>query len=139
MDITQWVRGPESGVATLPLGYFGSSTGAAAALIAAAERPRRGRGRGLARRAPGPRGQPPLRTCSAPTLLLVGGADREVLKLNIEADGMLGAIEHTLEVIPGATHLFEEPGALEAVADFTARWFERHFTAEVGAGQDAQR
>jgi pimeloyl-ACP methyl ester carboxylesterase len=62
---------------------------------------------------------------TAPTLLIVGGADPEVLALNRQAAGRL-AVEHRLEVVPGAGHLFEEPGALEEVARLTAAWFSIH-------------
>jgi pimeloyl-ACP methyl ester carboxylesterase len=65
-----------------------------------------------------------LERVSAPTLLIVGGADRTVLAMNEEAAGRLRA-PHQVEVVPGATHLFEEPGALERVAELAAAWFER--------------
>jgi dienelactone hydrolase len=107
------------------LGCFGASTGAAAALVAAAERPE-------AVRAVVSRGGRPdlagdaLPRVRAPTLLIVGGADQVVLDLNREALGrMADAGETRLEVVPGATHLFEEPGALEGVARLAAAWFER--------------
>ncbi|MFJ6211764.1 dienelactone hydrolase family protein [Streptomyces sp. NPDC092296] len=109
--------------AGLPLGVFGASTGAAAALVAAAERPE-----GV--RAVVSRGGRPdlaaevLEQVRAPVLLLVGGADREVLGLNILAAEWLAG-PHTVTVVPGATHLFEEPGALERVADAAAEWFLR--------------
>jgi dienelactone hydrolase len=108
----------------LPIGYFGGSTGAAAALIAAGRRPERiaavvSRG-----------GRPDLASRSlalvkAPTLMIVGGADREVVGLNEDALGHLQC-EHKLETVPAATHLFEEHGALEKVADLAADWFTRH-------------
>jgi putative phosphoribosyl transferase len=107
--------------ADLPLGYFGASTGAAAALWAAADLGRavgamvsRGGRPDLA----GPR----LPEVTAPTLLIVGGRDREVLELNEEARKLL-VCPSELAVIPGATHLFEEPGALEEVARLATRWF----------------
>jgi putative phosphoribosyl transferase len=110
------VVGPE-----LPLGYFGASTGAAAALIAATERPAviravvsRGGRPDLA--------APALRDVQAPTLLIVGGADREVLALNRAALAQLTCPRH-LRVVPRATHLFEEPGALEEVARLAGEWF----------------
>jgi len=105
----------------LPVGYFGASTGAAAALVAAAARP--------AVRAVVSRGGRPdlageaLPTVAAPVLLIVGSLDREVLALNREAQARLGGPSE-LVVVPGATHLFEEPGALDEVA----RLAERHFT-----------
>ena len=105
----------------LRVGLFGASTGAAAALVAAAERPSpvaavvcRGGRPDLA--------GPALKGVMAPTLLIVGGADPQVLALNRQAAGRLTA-EHRLEVVPGAGHLFEEPGALEEVARQAAAWF----------------
>jgi putative phosphoribosyl transferase len=109
---------------TLPIGYFGASTGAAAALWAAAEPDAAVRAvvsRGGRPDLAGPR----LAAVKAPTLLIVGGHDEIVLELNREAAGMLRC-EHRLEVVPGATHLFEEPGALEAVAGLAGDWFTRH-------------
>jgi pimeloyl-ACP methyl ester carboxylesterase len=111
-------------IGTLPIGCFGASTGAAAALIAAAERPativavvsRGGRpdlaGEALAR----------LKT---PTLLIVGGYDEPVIDLNRQAMRQMHA-HVELEIVPGATHLFEEPGTLEQVADLAANWFARY-------------
>jgi putative phosphoribosyl transferase len=111
----------------LKVGYFGSSTGAAAALIAAAERPRvtwavvsRGGRIDLASRA--------LPDVEAPTLLIVGGNDQVVLGLNQRAMSLLRAPKK-LEVVPGAGHLFEEPGALEEVARLARDWFERQLTS----------
>jgi predicted alpha/beta-hydrolase family hydrolase len=110
----------------LPMGYFGASTGAAAALIAAVEShvpigaiiSRGGR--------PDLAGQV-LPSVPAPTLLIVGGEDAEVIELNRQAFELLQAPK-ALEVIPGATHLFEEPGTLERVADLARDWFLRHLT-----------
>ena len=106
----------------LPLGLFGASTGAAAALIAAADRPERieavvSRG-GRVDLA----GEAVLDRVRAPVLLLVGGLDPQVLELNRTAADRLGA-PHRLDVIPGATHLFAEHGALETVARSAAEWF----------------
>jgi dienelactone hydrolase len=111
-------------IGSLPVGCFGASTGAAAALLAAAERPKRvdavvSRG-----------GRPDLagealRRVTAPTLLIVGGNDPEVLLLNRQALQSLAG-EARLEIIPGATHLFEEPGTLERVAQLARDWFLRH-------------
>lgn len=108
----------------LRIGYFGASTGAAAALTAAARRPQatsavvsRGGRPDLAAHA--------LSQVTAPTLLIVGGNDGVVVDLNRKAMRQLRA-EHKLETIPGATHLFEEPGALEKVAHLAREWFERH-------------
>jgi putative phosphoribosyl transferase len=108
----------------LPVGYFGASTGAAAALLAAAERP-------ASVRAVVSRGGRPdlagaaLSRVEAPTLLIVGGADPEVLDLNRAALARLRC-EKELRVVPGATHLFEEPGTLDEVARLAAAWFRRH-------------
>jgi putative phosphoribosyl transferase len=118
----------------LPVGTFGASTGAAAALIAAAERPHRVRAvvsRG---------GRPDLAgdalpRVTAPTLLIVGSRDIDVLRLNRQAQARLGG-ESRLEIVPGASHLFEEPGALERVAALARDWFEQHLRPP--AGQSAQ-
>jgi nucleotide-binding universal stress UspA family protein/pimeloyl-ACP methyl ester carboxylesterase len=124
-----WVRGqPE--MAGLPIGYFGASTGSAAALIAAAKHPdrvaavvSRGGRPDLAREH--------LAEVRAPTLLIVGGADGVVLDLNTEADRRLTA-EHQLVVVPGATHLFPEPGALDEVAQRAVAWFTRYLVSAPG-------
>lgn len=117
-----------SRTAQLPVGCFGASTGAAAALVAAAARPRevaavvsRGGRPDLA--------GPVLTQVHAPTLLVVGGEDDVVLELNRQALSRLPG-EKALFVIPGATHLFEEPGALEQVAELARRWFVRWLAAE---------
>jgi dienelactone hydrolase len=108
----------------LPLGCFGASTGAAAALIAAAERPTRV-GAVVSRGGrPDLAGDALLRV-TAPTLLIVGGNDPQVLQLNRRALDALGG-EARLEIVPGATHLFEEPGALERVTVLARDWFLRH-------------
>lgn len=112
----------------MPLGYFGASTGAAAALLAAAERASvigavvsRGGRPDLAQAA--------LGRVRAPTLLIVGGRDAEVLALNRAAAGAIAA-PCRLEVVPEATHLFEEPGALERVAELARDWFCDHLVEE---------
>ncbi|HXF98486.1 MAG TPA: dienelactone hydrolase family protein [Gaiellaceae bacterium] len=115
----------------LPLGYFGASTGAAAALLAAAALPERV-GAVVSRG-----GRPDLAAAElprvrAPTLLIVGGLDTYVLSLNREALELLPG-EKALEVIPGASHLFEEPGALERVAELARAWFERHLLGRPGS------
>jgi putative phosphoribosyl transferase len=123
LAVSAWTR-REPDLGALGLGYFGASTGAAAALIAAAEAPddvdavvsRGGRPDLAADRLPAVR---------APTLLIVGGADVDVLRLNRQALALLRAPAR-LEVISGATHLFEEPGALERVAELSADWFIQH-------------
>ncbi|NRQ33127.1 alpha/beta hydrolase [Nonomuraea sp. NN258] len=122
---TEWVRAQDS-AAGLPIGYFGASTGAAAALWGAAEP-----GNTIA--AVVSRGGRPdlagarLSDVSAPTLLIVGGRDPVVVELNEEAQRHLRS-EAKLEIVPGATHLFEEPGALEQVANLARDWFVTHFT-----------
>ncbi|MGH8947082.1 MAG: dienelactone hydrolase family protein [Acidimicrobiia bacterium] len=114
-----------------PIGVFGASTGAAAALRAAAERP----GRVFAVVSRG--GRPDLAgdalpRVAAPTLLIVGGRDLTVLDINRQAQALMKA-EVDLEVVPGATHLFEEPGTLDTVAELAADWFHTHLGE---AGQD---
>jgi putative phosphoribosyl transferase len=129
--ITGWLRS-QPATAAIPLGYFGASTGAAAALWAAAATPplpvaaivsRGGRPDLAGRR---------LAQVRAPTLLIVGGADEAVLDLNRTAQAQL-TCQNRLDVIAGATHLFEEPGALEQVADLARDWFTRHFDRLAGA------
>jgi putative phosphoribosyl transferase len=122
---TAWVRQYPS-TSTLPIEYFGASTGSAAALIAAAERPddvaaivSRG-------------GRPDLAgsylsKVAAPTLLIVGGDDVFVLHQNQAARAQMRA-QTKLEIVPKATHLFEEPGALESVAQLAAAWFDQYLT-----------
>ena len=107
----------------LPVGLFGASTGAAAALGAAANRP------GLVRSVVSRGGRPDLAekrlpAVQAPVLLLVGENDRHVIELNRQAASRL-TVEHELSIVPGATHLFEEPGTLEEVAHRAASWFIR--------------
>ncbi len=108
----------------LPLGYFGASTGAAAALVAAARNP-------LAVRAVVSRGGRPdlagtyLPAVQAPTLLIVGGCDEVVLELNQQALQLLHCPKE-LAIVPGATHLFEEPGTLDQAAHLAAQWFTRY-------------
>jgi putative phosphoribosyl transferase len=109
---------------TLPIGFFGASTGAGAALWAAAEPDSPVRAivsRGGRPDLAGAR----LKSVRAPTLLIVGGRDEAVIEMNRDAARQLPA-EHRIEIVPGATHLFEEPGALEAVADLATRWFLEH-------------
>lgn len=118
-----WAR-QEPALAAMPIGLFGASTGAAAALMAAADRP--DRVRAVVSRG----GRPDLALealgrVRCPVLLLVGGLDVDVLELNSWAAAHLQA-SHSLEVIPGAGHLFEEPGSLEAVAIQARNWFARN-------------
>jgi pimeloyl-ACP methyl ester carboxylesterase len=110
----------------LKVGYFGASTGAGAALMAAAEFPdivsavvSRGGRPDLAKDA--------LDSVRAPTLLIVGGDDEPVISMNKEALARLKCPDKKLVIVPGATHLFEEPGTLEEVARIAAGWFSHHF------------
>lgn len=107
----------------LPTGLFGASTGAAAALGAAAQRSEVVRA--VVSRGGRPELASDLASVRAPTLLIVGGQDREVLAMNQQAERQLTA-PCEIRVVPAATHLFEEPGALEQVADAAADWFRRH-------------
>jgi len=124
---TDWL-GQNRDTADLPVGYFGASTGAAAALVATAERPEvvsavvsRGGRPDLAGSA--------LELVQAPTLLIVGGADGPVIGLNEKSLQRLGAPHKWLSIVPGASHLFEEPGTLEEVARLAAEWFTRYLTS----------
>jgi len=119
--VTDWVRG-QPPTRRLHVGYFGASTGAAAALVAAARRPHiveaivsRGGRPDLA--------SPLLASVRAPTLFIVGANDDVVIELNRQAAAQL-RVEHRIEIVPGAGHLFEEPGALERVALLARDWFE---------------
>ena len=119
---TAWLRTTRPEVAGLPVGYFGASTGAAAALWAAAED---GEVRAVVSRGGRPDlAAPRLGQVRAPTLLVVGGDDRAVLSLNRQAQAAMTG-ECRLEVVPGATHLFEEAGALERVSELARDWFLR--------------
>jgi dienelactone hydrolase len=120
---TAWLHRRED-ISGFDLGYFGASTGAAAALIAAADLP------DLIRAVVSRGGRPDLAgdalsRVRAPALLIVGGNDGQVIRMNRDAFEQLGA-EKKLEIIPGATHLFEEPGALEEVAMLARTWFARY-------------
>jgi putative phosphoribosyl transferase len=114
---------------TLPIGLFGASTGAAAALVAAARLPALVRAVVSRGGRPDLAGDHELRAVQAPTLLIVGERDGVVLELNRAAAALLPA-EHQIEIVPGATHLFEEPGALDRVAALAADWFGRHLRTE---------
>lgn len=139
LGATDWLsQNPET--ERLVIGFFGASTGAGAALVAAAERPdligavvSRGGRPDLA--------GPALPRVQAPTLLIVGGSDVSVIGLNRMALLELGAREKLLKIVPGATHLFEEPGTLEEVARLAADWFTRHLrpTAEAASAAAAGR
>lgn len=119
-------------VRALAIGLFGASTGAAAALMAAAERP-------AVVRAVVSRGgrvdlaDPVLHRVQAPTLMIVGGEDDEVLALNRASSRLLTCAQH-LAVVPGATHLFEEPGTLQAMAVLAADWFLQHLSPRAVPG-----
>jgi putative phosphoribosyl transferase len=120
---SQWLQ-KQADLKLLPIGYFGASTGAAAALQAAAKM-----GRAVAAVVsrggrPDLAGEAALRKVVSPTLFLVGGFDGEVVGLNQAACDVMNCEKH-LAIVPGATHLFEEPGALEAVAKQAAAWFTR--------------
>jgi putative phosphoribosyl transferase len=119
-------REPET--AGLPFGLFGASTGAAAALVAGADRPDRV-GAVVSRGGRPDLAGEALPRVRAPTLLIVGGRDAPVLDLNREALETLGA-PGELEVVPGASHLFEEAGTLERVAELAGEWFGRHLRVE---------
>jgi putative phosphoribosyl transferase len=122
----EWL-GAQDATTALPLGLFGASTGAAAALQLAADPAlpvaavvsRGGR--------PDLAGTVALRAVEAPTLLIVGGADTPVIGLNEQAYAELGCVKR-LAIVPGATHLFEEPGTLDEVARLAADWFTGYFT-----------
>jgi dienelactone hydrolase len=123
VEATKWLA-DDSSIGRLPVGYFGASTGAAAALVASAQLPESTRSvvsRG---------GRPDLAGTAlprvkAPTLLIVGGRDEQVIELNREALNKLQC-QKKLEIVPGATHLFEEPGTLECVASLASDWFTQH-------------
>jgi len=124
VDVTHWLT-QDSHTAGLPIGYFGASTGAGAALVAAAQCPddvravvSRGGRPDLAADA--------LLDVEAPTLLIVGGDDGTVIDLNRQALKRLGSMVKRLVIVPGASHLFEEPGKLEEVARLAGDWFNRY-------------
>ena len=133
-DATRWLM-QRPDMTNMRLGYFGASTGAAAALVAAAELPNavgaivsRGGRPDLAGNA--------LRVVRAPTLLIVGGDDEPVIGMNQDALTKLRC-EKKLVIVPGATHLFEERGTLEEVARLAAEWFKQHFTSAESASAQA--
>jgi putative phosphoribosyl transferase len=136
-DVTTWaVSQPELQHASL--GYFGASTGSAAAIVAAARQ-----GKNIAAVVsrggrPDLAGPAALATVAAPTLLIVGGADYEVIGLNKQALLLLRC-DKELAVVPGATHLFEEYGALEQVAELAASWFRIHLTGKQLVGMHHDR
>lgn len=125
VGIIDWL-GARPETAALPVGLFGASTGAAAALVAAAKRPETVRAVVSRGGRPDLAG-PALAEVNAPTLLVVGARDVTVLELNERASNAMRAPVE-LRIIPGATHLFEEPGTLEQVAELAADWFGMHLT-----------
>jgi putative phosphoribosyl transferase len=134
VDAVRWL-GRESMTAQLPFGLFGASTGAAAALVAAARLGERV-GAMVSRG-----GRPDLAghvldQIRVPTLLIVGGADIGVIELNEQALARLRG-PRALEIVPGASHLFPEPGAIEAVIDHAARWFTRYLPGPAAAAPRA--
>jgi dienelactone hydrolase len=117
----------------MPIGLFGASTGAAAALVAAARRPK------LVRAVVSRGGRPDLALDAlpevrAPTLFIVGGLDDEVLTLNRQAAAQMQTSPE-IEIVANATHLFEEPGTLEHVAELAAAWFDRHLSSGSRGGR----
>lgn len=123
-----WIDDPA--LARLPLGLFGASTGAAAALVAAVQLGDRV-GAVVSRGGRPDLADNALEEVRAPTLLIVGGADYGVIELNEQAFARLKAPKR-LQIVPGATHLFSEPGALDAVADCAVGWFQEHLRPTEG-------
>ena len=127
LDVTAWLRGrPDT--RDRRIGYFGASTGAGAALVAAAD-PHADVAAIVSRGGRPDLAGPRLGLVRAPTLLVVGGSDDVVLDLNRSAQAQLRC-ENRLEIVPGATHLFQEPGALERVAALARDWFTRYLGPE---------
>lgn len=132
LEATRWLE-QQTQYQGWPIGYFGASTGAAAALQAAAQLgdaigavvSRGGR--------PDLAGATALGAVTAPTLLIVGGHDDVVIDLNRQAYEQMHA-KRELQIVPGATHLFEEPGTLEQAATLAADWFEQHLTKQETSG-----
>lgn len=128
VDVTRWLA-DQADIAALPVGYFGASTGAGAALLAAAD-PRAQVGAVVSRGGRPDLAGRALADVVAPTLLIVGGRDEVVFELNRRAQASMPG-ECRLSVVPGATHLFEEPGALEQVAKLACDWFVSHLSPAV--------
>jgi dienelactone hydrolase len=126
--LIDWV-GQHEETADLDIGLFGASTGAAAALVAAAERPH-AVGALVSRGGRPDLAAEHLGRVRQPTLLIVGGEDETVIEFNRQALGLL-SVQARLEIIPGASHLFEEPGALEQVAELARDWFTEHLRRHV--------
>jgi dienelactone hydrolase len=135
VDATKWIDAESDRLKYLTrarhlrVGYFGASTGAAAALVAAAARLGERVGAVVSRGGRPDLAGDVLPLVESPTLLIVGGADEVVIELNKEAFASLRC-KKEMKIIPGATHLFEEPGALEQVARLAAEWFKEHLQAE---------
>jgi dienelactone hydrolase len=137
LDASEWIRAQPQTM-HLPLGYFGASTGSAAALIAAADS-----GGGVS--AVVSRGGRPdlvnaatLSRVTAPTLFIVGGLDDVVIQLNRDAYQHLHC-DKAFEIVPGATHLFEEPGTLDVVARIASGWFQEHLGSRLTTGRPEGR
>ena len=128
LDVVDWLDGQPS-VSGLPIGLFGASTGAAAALAAAAKLPHRVKAVVVRGGRPDLAGDV-IEQVRAPTLLMVGGVDFGVIELNKQALARLQGPK-ALKIIPGASHLFPEPGALEAVIEYAATWFEKNLRPSV--------
>ena len=131
---TDWLLG-QSETESLRIGYFGSSTGAGAALIAAAQRPDKV-GAVVSRGGRPDLAMSDLGKVKAPTLLIVGGRDLPVIEFNKDALARIRS-EKKLEIVPGASHLFEEPGTLEKVVSIARKWFVQHLTSSGGQYQEA--
>jgi putative phosphoribosyl transferase len=130
---TNWLRqNPDTH--DLTVDYFGASTGGGAALVAAAERPD-AVGAVVSRGGRPDLAGPALPHVRAPTLLIVGGDDVPVIGMNEEAMAQMGHAEVKLEIVPGATHLFEEPGKLEQVAELARDWFLQHLAPSEAQNQ----
>jgi putative phosphoribosyl transferase len=130
--VVDWV-GAQPATQALRVGLFGASTGAAAALIAAARRPN------IVGAVVSRDGRPDLAAdalpaVQAPTMLIVGGRDTQVIELNRQASELIG-VEHNLTIVPGASHLFEEPGKLGEVAACAGDWFQQHLRRSSRAAQ----
>lgn len=126
--VAQWCT-HQPQLASMPIGYFGASTGGGAALVAAAIKPQ------LVRAVVSRGGRPDLAGdklshVKSPTLLIVGGNDEIVIELNNEAKSQLNCI-NKMEIVPGATHLFEEPGTLDEVARLAKNWFVHYLNTSL--------
>jgi len=128
---TDWI-GMSDELGPLPIGYFGASTGAAAALIAAAERPDRVHAVVSRGGRPDLAGEA-LPRVQAPTLMIVGGNDEPVIDMNQQARQRMRALVE-LAIVPGASHLFEEPGTLERVMQLASDWFARYLACDMQDG-----